>query len=576
MQALFSGKSERMSAKCMNLQRKAILFFDLVLLVSCLILSVLGYRSANEGFQIALQEKAHSDIRQSQEILNLSYPGNWQIENGVLYKGEQKINDASDIVDHLKELTGNNITIFSGDTRVTTTFEQNGKRSVGTQASQKIIDIVLTQGKSFTGEAEVLGNHYFCAYEPIKDSSGKTIGMLFMGIPSASVELLQKDFLLSSGSVTVVLIILLGFMIFYVVRRTLNPLEEVSLAMQQIAKGILDNKPLAISGNDEISRIAASTNEMQESIAGIIKEIVSSAHQVAAASQQLTASASQTSDSVNQVSQNVVGIAGDTEKQSSSLEEISKQSLNMSNEMKALHQSSESMQHVAEQSRTGAREGHEAVTNVMNAMNKMRDKMKESVTVVSALDGQSKEISKIIETITAIAEQTNLLALNAAIEAARAGSAGRGFAVVADEVRKLAEQSGIAAQNIASIVTEIQNNTVQAMEAVKKENEEVELGTNIVQSTGDVFSRMEHQVDELYKQIQISREYMLAADHECADIAENIQIASDVSRTVAQEAQNVSAATEEQTAMTHDIADASESLANLAQKLQNQVSHFRF
>ena len=560
----------------MNLQQKSILFFDLMLLLACILLGVMGYRSANHGFELALEEKAKADMRQVDEILALTYPGNWEVRADGLYKGEQRFDEAFAIVDHLGHLTGNNITIFHDDTRIATTFEADGKRLVGSKASAKVTETVLKQGQGFVGEAEVLGDKYFSAYEPIKDSSGKNIGMLFMGIPKAEVDTLQSDFLRSIIIAIIALLIIIGGIMFVVVRRSLEPLARVKNAMHRIADGDLSGQPLVVAGQDEIADIAASANHMQESIARILHSIASSAEQVAAASEELTASAAQTADSIHQVADNVVEIAGDTENQSAALENITESTNDLKQAMSALNVSARNMQAVAEDSRSGAKEGHAAVANAMDAMQKMASQMASSLKVVETLGEQSQEIGKIVETISGIADQTNLLALNAASEAARAGDAGRGFAVVADEVRKLAEQSGLAAQNIASIIGGIQKDTQEAMQAMDKGNEEVQAGTKIVRRTGEVFSRMEGHIDALYEQIQQSQSRMVAAEKDTQQMTQSIQKANESSRATANEAQTVSAATEEQSAMMHDITDASESLAKLAQTLQNEVSKFRF
>lgn len=560
----------------MNLQKKSILFFNMMLLISCLILGIMGYRSANHGFEIALEEKARADMRQVREILDLAYPGEWWTDEAGIHKGDQRFDEAYDLVDHLGQLTGNNVTVFNGDLRVATTFVKDGQRAVGTKASQEIVNIVLNGGKPFAGEAEVLGNKYFCAYEPIKDGTGKTIGMLFMGIPKAEVENLQRDFLFSSVTATLILLLVIGILVYYAVHHALKPLADVQAAMHRIADGDLGGEPLAIRSSDEIGDISDSANHMQKSVSEILRDIATSSQQVAAASQQLTATATQTSDSIRHVAANISRIAGDTEEQSSSLDEINEKNVNMRQEVSELHESSRSMQKVAENSRAGAKEGHAAVANAMSAMQKMSAQMEESSQVVGTLGERSKEVGKIVEAISSLSEQTNLLALNAAIEAARAGEAGRGFAVVADEVRKLAEQSGTAAQNISQIISGIQNDTIRAMQAMDKGNAEVHAGTKIVQITGEVFSNMERYVDELYEQIQRSQNRINSVDKESASITESVRSVNEFSREMATEAKSVSDETDEQTAMMQDISEASESLAQLAQDLQNEVARFKF
>ena len=101
---------------------------------------------------------------------------------------------------------------------------------------------------------------------------------------------------------------------------------------------------------------------------------------------------------------------------------------------------------------------------LFQALEGMVTNVNETASHMQSVNGETKEISKMVVEIAKIARHTNLLALNASIEAARAGTHGKGFAVVAQEVRELSKSSNVAAERIAELVsgasTQIDNSAV--------------------------------------------------------------------------------------------------------------------
>ena len=187
----------------------------------------------------------------------------------------------------------------------------------------------------------------------------------------------------------------------------------------------------------------------------------------------------------------------------------------------------------------------------------------------------SNDIQTVTALITDISEQTNLLALNAAIEAARAGEYGKGFAVVADEVRKLAEQSKNSATEIASMVQLIQSASGKAVHAITDGGVKVEAGIAKTTESLKVFQGIEEAVGE----VGLKVESVSAAIEQIQAMAESVsQGALEVQRLAtlaADGASDTSAATEQQIAANEEISSNAQALADLAEALQNNVSHFK-
>ena len=106
----------------------------------------------------------------------------------ALYFGSSKMNNDFSVVDAVAEEGGRGTaaTLFvkSGDDyiRVATSVStrKGSGRGIGTVLSGAPLESIKA-GNAYYGKASVLGTPYVSGYEPIKDASGATIGVYFVG-----------------------------------------------------------------------------------------------------------------------------------------------------------------------------------------------------------------------------------------------------------------------------------------------------------------------------------------------------------------------------------------------------------
>ncbi|TQR19369.1 methyl-accepting chemotaxis protein [Psychrobacillus vulpis] len=360
----------------------------------------------------------------------------------------------------------------------------------------------------------------------------------------------------------------------YISRLITKPITGMQKLMQKA-----ENGDFTIRGDykskDEIGVLSISFNSMLAGLQNLIKQVSQTSQQVAASSEELTAGAEMT----NKATEHIAGIAQElvvgSDNQMKSVNETSASMKEMSSGVIQIATTVQHVVEIADETSEKAREGNEIVENAIGQINSISTTVKGLSEVVVNLGNRSNEIGSIIEVITDISAQTNLLALNAAIEAARAGEEGRGFAVVADEVRKLAELSSNSANQIAILITAIQEETQFAVKSMDKATEEVQQGISTINVAGTSFEQIQYSVHELTKDIhEVSAAVQqIAASSE--QVLSSVGIVNEVAGATVAGTEEVSSATEEQLASMEEIAASSDALAKMAEELQTLISRFK-
>jgi methyl-accepting chemotaxis protein len=214
---------------------------------------VVNYQ-VNKLVNLNLSQQLSSVLNLGYQFIDELYPGSWRLERNGLYKGNELISGNTKAVDIIQKQTGALATIFMGDTRVSTNVTQeNGTRAVGTKAAPEVIEMVLSRGGDYIGDANVVGKPFITRYTPIRDETGKIIGMWFVGVEKEQANRVVGDLNRSLGLIVLISIILGICAALVLTSLILKPVPPLLSSFNQASQGDLSVE-LPMRSKDEIGQ----------------------------------------------------------------------------------------------------------------------------------------------------------------------------------------------------------------------------------------------------------------------------------------------------------------------------------
>lgn len=149
-------------------------------------------------------------------------------------------------------------TIFLDDVRISTNVRLFADvRALGTRVSAAVRGRVLDEGAVWLDRAFVVNDWYVSAYEPVQDSSGARVGMLYVGFLEAPFAAAERRTLFQIIAAFLAVLAIAVPVLLRWARGIFAPLEAMNAAIGRVETGDLGARAAVAGRGDEIGRVAA-------------------------------------------------------------------------------------------------------------------------------------------------------------------------------------------------------------------------------------------------------------------------------------------------------------------------------
>ena len=149
-------------------------------------------------------------------------------------------------------------TLFLGDVRVATNVRLfEGGRAIGTRVSAAVHRTVLDEGRTWLDRAFVVTDWYVSGYQPLVDSHGRRVGMLYVGFLEGPFVAAKRAALGLVVALFALAMALAGIFAYFWARRVFRPIEHMHAVMSAIERDEVDARVGAVTSHDELGDLAA-------------------------------------------------------------------------------------------------------------------------------------------------------------------------------------------------------------------------------------------------------------------------------------------------------------------------------